>query len=1181
MVVVTPASVLTNGGFEVPASGTNWAGTGWSAASNIWRVQRGGWSGARGAYAAADTADAAWLMQTVSVSTGTYTFSAWTMVESGTVLTNLEIQIEWLDAVSNLLDRATVDWTHLPADGLWRRITATAACDSNELDLARVTVSAGWDAKTADPAGVRLDAAQLVVGSATGSPFTVNSSFEYGGTNDNVWWHGSQWGVVPEHDANSHRPWNHYAGDRAAVLEGWVAGSHTSRFVQHVYPASTGSWTFSVWMAREADFNLSNAALRLEWRDVTLTNELQAAVVTNLTVPADNTWREYELQAECSDPNLHEIRVVADFAYGKNLNDNSMYIDGARLVPGGFTNKVKARWGYYNHYNYDPQLERVPGSNNFGAFLQVNYAKTTTTFYVLSDHPDIGRYPDSEGEVGMYVSYLPPHLPDTSQNWETVYADMSRAGTAVLSDTKPFHGWPASGGATVDVWRYDWVQPLSNGVPYDRSITVYYAPIFRSKYGDLVEDEKYLVRLDGFWTNGYPEAPQIFHTNQWQKDYTYQHCPHEPVDSFTNGSFESNPAETNWHGIGWQAYGATRRDDWSSHQGSMGAYLPGWYTNSPEWRTFTESAVAQPVNTTGGMYTFSTWLRSDPGVHPNLLEARLEWYGTNGTMLQADRRKVTDYFPRDGSWHHVHVTGTCLSNDIDYVLAKVVGQFWARTGLPDRVQVDGAQLYEGSYTGVLTIANRGFEDGNPSEFRGSQWYAQPEYVSTYRSDWGARHGTMAAQYDAKSTNAVSFSETIAQCVTPATGTYTFAIWLNRGTNFPMTNAEIRMGWYDETFTNRVKADDVLPIAPPADNWWREYYVTGTCTSESLYEVRLSVNVGYEQQTNAGAECLIDVARFFEGAYEPGVARAWDYHNDGITDAKTERVPGTNVGSFLQVDYARTSTTYYVLLNTDLGQFPGQTSMVYLRTSYFHPLSNEWVDASEAMDYEGTVEWPAGSAFHGLPISGTATAALYRYRATHPLRDGDIPITNAIWMYYAPWVELYEDGADVDSIWLVQNGNTSNAYSEPQRFDSGYYNRDYGYNQEWTWDQDGDGIADSWEIIYFRDITNCLPGEDDDGDGSPNSDEYVADSIPTNVNHYFNRWITAVSGKVTHVRVDAPTTNSRLYDVYWKTNLMDNTPWIPCGHDVPGHAEGTNLWLEVTNGSERVFYRTGVKVVNPW
>jgi hypothetical protein len=45
--------------------------------------------------------------------------------------------------------------------------------------------------------------------------------------------------------------------------------------------------------------------------------------------------------------------------------------------------------------------------------------------------------------------------------------------------------------------------------------------------------------------------------------------------------------------------------------------------------------------------------------------------------------------------------------------------------------------------------------------------------------------------------------------------------------------------------------------------------------------------------------------------------------------------------------------------------------------------------------------------------------------------------------------------------------------------------------------------------------------------------------------------------------------------------MDNTPWIPCGHDVPGHAEGTNLWLEVTNGSERVFYRTGVKVVNPW
>jgi hypothetical protein len=172
--------------------------------------------------------------------------------------------------------------------------------------------------------------------------------------------------------------------------------------------------------------------------------------------------------------------------------------------------------------------------------------------------------------------------------------------------------------------------------------------------------------------------------------------------------------------------------------------------------------------------------------------------------------------------------------------------------------------------------------------------------------------------------------------------------------------------------------------------------------------------------------------------------------------------------------------------------------------------------------------------------------------------------------------------DVDSIWLVQNGAWSNDYiGGPQQFDSGYYLRDYGYNQVWTWDQDDDGIADLWEIRYFDEITLCNAGDDDDGDGRSNADEYVADSIPTNDLHYFFGWITAASGRIAQVRVDAPTTNSRLYDVYWKTNLVDQQPWKPYGLDVAGMPNGTNVWLSVTNNGSPTFYRTGVKVVNPW
>jgi arylsulfatase A-like enzyme len=153
--------------------------------------------------------------------------------------------------------------------------------------------------------------------------------------------------------------------------------------------------------------------------------------------------------------------------------------------------------------------------------------------------------------------------------------------------------------------------------------------------------------------------------------------------------------------------------------------------------------------------------------------------------------------------------------------------------------------------------------------------------------------------------------------------------------------------------------------------------------------------------------------------------------------------------------------------------------------------------------------------------------------------------------------------------------------DPQLFGVWYPDKDYSYTNRWTPDQDQDHIPDLWELRYYTWITNCIPGQDSDGDEHDNWNEYVADTGPRNAASYFHQYITAVSGHISAVRMDAPTTNSRLYEIYWKTNLVDTSVWTPCGLETWGSAAGTGLWFDITDkptGSmPRIFYRLGVRM----
>jgi hypothetical protein len=61
-----------------------------------------------------------------------------------------------------------------------------------------------------------------------------------------------------------------------------------------------------------------------------------------------------------------------------------------------------------------------------------------------------------------------------------------------------------------------------------------------------------------------------------------------------------------------------------------------------------------------------------------------------------------------------------------------------------------------------------------------------------------------------------------------------------------------------------------------------------------------------------------------------------------------------------------------------------------------------------------------------------------------------------------------------------------------------------------------------------------------------------------------------------VQAGPPTTNSRLYDVWYCTNLLDGS-WSPLNLNVSGANDGSAVMLTVTNDVDLRHYRTGVKL----
>ncbi|HMO98113.1 MAG TPA: hypothetical protein PKE26_03290 [Kiritimatiellia bacterium] len=119
----------------------------------------------------------------------------------------------------------------------------------------------------------------------------------------------------------------------------------------------------------------------------------------------------------------------------------------------------------------------------------------------------------------------------------------------------------------------------------------------------------------------------------------------------------------------------------------------------------------------------------------------------------------------------------------------------------------------------------------------------------------------------------------------------------------------------------------------------------------------------------------------------------------------------------------------------------------------------------------------------------------------------------------------------------------------------------------------DGIPNSWWEKWGVEPGDRVAGIDLDDDGASNLEEYLADTNPQDANSVFGEISGMTGGMVLSIQT-APTTNSRVYDIYWTTDLLASPQqWNALGNPTAGN-NGV-LTLTVTNDVPVRIYRTGV------
>jgi hypothetical protein len=366
----------------------------------------------------------------------------------------------------------------------------------------------------------------------------------------------------------------------------------------------------------------------------------------------------------------------------------------------------------------------------------------------------------------------------------------------------------------------------------------------------------------------------------------------------TNAGFEAgtNDVNYNWPDSGWTGWDA-QRENWFARQGTNCAVIEQWKTNDAQSAGHVYGGFGQGVAATStGVYTFAIWILQSTNVNPNqyVLELGLDF--TDGVGVTNSVKRDISSMPRDGIWHPVYVTGTNNNSTLTNI-GVAVSCDWTNNGTQTMISGDDAELYAGPYCGATNLANANLEQP-PNMWMGwggSAWCTLPAmdqgYNGAQRWTYGWGHHSGSASFGLFSFTNLwwypnvrlppgEYAMKLVQTLTPGTGTYAFSIWMVQDAGFELSNAELRIEWYDRTFTNKVQSDTVASLSSPLSSSWQQYAVTGSCYNASLFEVRVSLYAQWRVSaaTPGSPTLFIDDAGFARLADVPqvtdGIPNSW-------------------------------------------------------------------------------------------------------------------------------------------------------------------------------------------------------------------------------------------------------------------------------------------------------------------
>ncbi len=1127
------AGLLADGSFEAPDT-NDWTGSAWYSTGSASREKWAAHSGGRGVAVAtwggeAGVVNQATVYQFVGpdITAGeVYTLSSWIRKQPAVRDQAIQLQIRWWDASWSSLTTLTENVT-VPGDDAWHHVSMTRTADIPSAVHATVLIQVQWLlTNQPGPSALMIDDADFYAGPYAGAPF-VNGDLSH--TNTEAWgWAGSGWNraslqTSPNDPRVGLSDWASRSGPGfGAVFQGWDTDDGGVAFFQNFAPG-TGACTFAVWINRQANFGLSNAELRIGWYDSTFTNRIQPDSVRPLGVSAVDGWHEYFVSGQCANPGLREVRVSVVGQWAKfDGQANSLMLDDARVVAGAYAPSYAAAFTNGGFEN-PPETETWAGSGwgCSGNARRTNWAART-------------------GARGLVVESWAANQTAVFQDLQTAGGTYSFSGWLQLStnadprSVRLMLEWGGDGGSLLQTDSVELNAVPRDGQWYRAFVT-----------GMCTSPAVRFVRPKIFALYGSEKVPGAGANTIHVDDTEFVSGTPALPAALTNGDFEVPAVMDTWSGSGWSTDGWIGRRDWAAHTNGWGAVFPTWSGASGM------GAVYQDVAATGGTYTFSMWVLKQGGAHATNLQLRLEWYnGAQWGPLQTDAAGLSDAdVPADGRWHHVWVTGTYAANDALFVRPKLLCQYDAGAATENTIMFDEAALYRGAH--VMPSFPSALRDGG-FEAPHTNWQEMGwgRINPVYLADWAAVDGRIGAVLP---TWEGSQQGAVYQDLSVAPGTYTFSLWLRQQVGTKLTNATLALEWYDDAQLGPVQVD-VQQAAAPADGRWHLFHVTGTYAGGDLSFVRPVFRGQYGQGDPTENAVMLDHAEFYAGSFAGAHAFANGSFADGMgwwtaTPGQYQIKPhfdwgGHSGAHILAVEgwWGDAGSYSSVVAQTLVGLTPG----TYRLSGWF----------KRDMDF---------SLNHAnLRVQGYDTNHAVLFDA----------VTNIVVMPNGQWTPftldvscsaagLFEVVPSIGLAWTRVNGSLQ--------------------LDDWTFDllepsgsdADNDGMADAWEIRHFGSATGSGVGSNFDGDAWTDWQEYVLDTDPKNAGSGFD-FSGLRSAATFRVHIGPPTTNSRVYQVFWSSNLVGGA-WTPYSGAMPGQADGGAIEVLVTNAVPAGYYRTRVRL----